>query len=279
MVYADLHVHTNHSDGTREIESVLKIAKENGIHTIAITDHDTINHLDEAEQLAKKIGVEVIRGVEMSCYDHDVGKKVHIVGLWLNKEAPHVAALCQNTLACRDAYHRKLIDELYQKGGYRIIYEEAKKFAPYNIVFKIHIFLALMKKYPEDMTFEKYRELFASKTSQETDDQMGYIDIKEGIEAIRKDGGITIIAHPCEYNNYNEIQKYVGYGLQGIEISHPSMKERDDLLTFGFAERLHLLRSGGSDFHDERLTKMGQYGLSEEEFKDLEWQMREVKGL
>lgn len=83
MVYADLHVHTNHSDGTQEIRDVLMMAKAKGIQTIAITDHDTINHLDEVEQIGKKLGIRTIRGVEMSCYDEEVAKKIHVVGLWI----------------------------------------------------------------------------------------------------------------------------------------------------------------------------------------------------
>ncbi|WP_050637325.1 PHP domain-containing protein [Candidatus Stoquefichus sp. SB1] len=278
MVYADLHVHTNHSDGTQEIRDVLMMAKAKGIQTIAITDHDTINHLDEVEQIGKKLGIRTIRGVEMSCYDEEVAKKIHVVGLWLNEKAPHVEALCQKTLACRDAYHHKLIENLSLK-DYHITYEDAKKYSPYNIVFKIHIFLALMEKYPKDMTPQKYRELFASKTSKETDLQMGYIDIREGIEAIRKDGGIAIIAHPCEYSNYDEIAKYVEYGLQGIEISHPSMKEEDYPLVQKYVKRFNLFQSGGSDFHDPRLTQMGQYGLTQQQFEELENHMRKVKEL
>ena len=110
---------------------------------------------------------------------------MHIIVLWWNEKAPHVEALCQKTLSCRDAYHHKLIENLSQK-GYHITYEDAKKYSPYNIVFKIHIILALMEKYQEEMTPEKYRGLFASKTSKETDLQMGYIDIQKGIEAIQK---------------------------------------------------------------------------------------------
>lgn len=278
MVYADLHVHTNHSDGTKEIRDVLMMAKEKGIQRIAITDHDTIDHLDEVKRLGEELGIRTIRGVEMSCYDEDVAKKIHIIGLWLDEKAPHVEALCQKTLACRDAYHHKLIENLSQK-GYHITYEDAKKYSPYNIVFKIHIFLALMEKYPEEMTPEKYRGLFASKTSKETDLQMGYIDIQKGIEAIQKDGGIAIIAHPCEYNNYDEIEKYVGYGLQGIEISHPSMKDEDYPLTQKYAKKFNLFKSGGSDFHDSRLTQMGDYGLNKQQFEELVNHMRKVKGL
>ena len=54
MIYADLHVHTNHSDGTQSIDSVFKLAKEKGIHTIAITDHDTVNHYQEILLVAQK---------------------------------------------------------------------------------------------------------------------------------------------------------------------------------------------------------------------------------
>ncbi|MEG0366227.1 MAG: PHP domain-containing protein [Coprobacillus sp.] len=276
MVYADLHVHTNHSDGTKEIKDVLQMAIDKGIKAIAITDHDTLNHYDEVKSWGEKLGIEIIRGVEMSCYDEEVGKKIHIIGLYLNENAEHVERLCQATLKCRDIYHHQLIEKLKDK-AYHIKYEDAKKYSPYNIVFKIHIFLALMAKYPHDMSPAKYRELFASKTSKEVDKQMGYIDIKEGIEAIHKDGGIAIIAHPCEYDNYDEIEKYVGYGLEGIEISHPSMREDDYTKVNEFVNKFDFVCSGGSDFHDESLTLMGNHGLSYEQFMKLKEYVKKVK--
>ena len=275
MVYADLHVHTNHSDGTKEIKDVLQMAIDKGIKAIAICDHDTINHYKEVHSWGEKLGIETIRGVEMSCYDEEVGKKIHVIGLWINDYAPHVEALCQATLKCRDAYHHHLIEKLKQK-GYHILYEDAKKYSPYNIVFKIHIFLALMEKYPKEMNVSRYRELFAGQTSRDVDRQMGYIDIKKGIEAIHQDGGIAIIAHPCEYDNYDEIEKYIGYGLEGIEISHPSMKEIDYPKVNSFVERFQMVKSGGSDFHDERLTTMGEYGLSYEDYIKLKEYARKV---
>ena len=205
----------------------------------------------------------------MSCYDFDVYKKVHVVGLWLNDNPTHVEELCNHTLKCRDEYHHQLIDELNDK-GLDITYEEAKKFSPYNIVFKMHLFQAIVNKYPEYNNLEKYRELFAGKVSQDVDLQMGYIDVKSGIEAIHKDGGIAILAHPCEYDNYDEIKKYVSYDLDGIEISHPSMKEDDYPLTQHFAKKYNLLKSGGSDFHNIKITSIGDFGLTKEQFDDLE---------
>ena len=61
MVFADLHVHTNHSDGTQEIETVLMKAKEIGLKAIAITDHDTIHHFDEIKRLGDKVGIQIGR--------------------------------------------------------------------------------------------------------------------------------------------------------------------------------------------------------------------------
>lgn len=268
MIYADLHVHTAYSDGIHSIEDVVLLAKEKGIKVLAITDHDTIFHYNEIKKVTKKYDIETIRAVEMSCYDFDVYKKVHIVGLWLNDNPVHVEKLCNKTLQCRDTYHHTLIKELNQK-GLDITYEDAKSYAPHNIVFKMHLFEAIVAKYPEYNDMKKYRSLFAGKTTVETDLQMGYIDIKDGIAAILKDGGIPIIAHPCEYNNYNEIGKYVKYGAMGIEVSHMSMKENDYVLCDEYATKYNLLRSGGSDFHAKHLTVMGKYGLTKEQFEDL----------
>ncbi|MDC9753737.1 PHP domain-containing protein [Proteus mirabilis] len=268
MIYADLHVHTNHSDGVCEIKDVLENAFRNGIKTIAITDHDTTNHYDEIYREGERLGLNIVKGVEMSCYDFDVYKKVHVVGLWLNEKTPNVDKLCYNTLNCRDQFHRELILSLNQQ-GYDICYEDAKKFSKYNIVFKMNIFQALREKYPEEMTKERYKQLFGSKTKIETDLKMGYIPVDEGIAAILQDGGIPILAHPCVYDNYDEIEKYVQFGLKGLEISHSRMKPIDYELTQNYANKFGLLKSGGSDFHDPALLKFGDFGLNQTQFETL----------
>lgn len=267
MIYADLHVHTNHSDGVCEIEDVLERAKNSGIKAIAITDHDTVNHWEDVKKHSERLGLEAIRGVEMSCYDFDEYKKVHVLGLWLDR-VDHIEKLCSKTLEARDRYHKEMINDLEQK-GYYITYEDAKKFSKYNIVFKMHVYLALKEKYPNDMNPEKYKELFASKTSKETDLKMNYIDVKDGIEAIKKDGGISVLAHPCVYQNYEQIGKYVDLGLQGIEVDHSRMKDIDYKLTEDYAAKYKLQKSGGSDFHDPELLKFGVNGLNKEQFEKL----------
>ena len=133
----------------------------------------------------------------------------------------------------------------------------------------MNIFQALREKYPEEMTKERYKQLFGSKTKIETDLKMGYIPVDEGIAAILQDGGIPILAHPCVYDNYDEIEKYVQFGLKGLEISHSRMKPIDYELTQNYANKFGLLKSGGSDFHDPALLKFGDFGLNQAQFETL----------
>ena len=268
MIYADLHLHTHYSDGTQTLDQVFALAKEKGIQVAAITDHDTLFHYDAVCKTAQQYGIRTIRGVEMSCYDYDVSKRVHIVGLWLNEEAPHCEALCSRVLQGRDAYHRILIRKLQEK-GFDITYEDAKVFSPHNIVFKMNIFQALVRKYPQMADLSKYRAMFGGQGGS-SDKQMSYIDVRQGIEAILADRGVPILAHPCEYDNYDEVEKYASYGLRGIEISHPLMKEADYDRTLELQKRLNLLASGGSDYHDPRMPTLGKCGLTEEQFRLLE---------
>lgn len=269
MIYADLHMHTNYSDGLYEPEKVFMNAKEKGLGCIAICDHDTFFQQEIISYLSHKFHIKSIPGIEMSCYNYKAMKKVHIVGLFLNKEAPHVTELCNRTLLARDNYHKKLIKK-FNEIGYNITYEDAKKFSPHNIVFKMNIFSTLKEKYPE-IDDDFYKKYFQSKVPYTDELQMGYIDVKSGIDAINKDGGVAILAHPNLYDSFPEIDEYVGYGLGGIEIDHHSMSDEDRKSAIRIADKYGLLKSGGSDYHKTRFTKsgiehLGNFGLTKEQF-------------
>ena len=266
QIFADLHSHTNHSDGLLEIDELLKLAQEAKIEVLAITDHDTTDHYEEIREKAKEIGIRTVKGVEISCYDYQVDKKVHIVALFLPDKTPHIDKLCGAFLEKRDANHRKLIKDLKDK-GYDIDYAACKKFSPYSIVFKSNILDALNERYPEENF--SFKEVFGSMKDKKKNLEMGYIDVEDGIKAALADGAIPILAHPFQYENYPEVEKYVSFGLKGIEISHRLMKEEDFDLTKDLAEKYDLIGSGGSDFHDPAKHQLGKFGLSKEEFDKL----------
>lgn len=280
MIYADLHCHSNYSDGLDSLETVIEKISNAGIKVLAITDHDTMFHLEQAKEIAFRHGIKLIPSVEVSCYDFNVKKKIHVIGLNISQKRERLEMLCQNTLQCRDNYHREFIKQLNEK-DYLITYEDCKVFSPYNIVFKMNIFQAILEKYQDQIdprTF--YMEHFHVKNSQEADLHMGYVEIKEAIEAILEAGGIPVLAHPSEYDNFDEIDEYVGYGLKGIEVSHPSMKQADIERTQALIQKHGLIESGGTDYHGNFKgieTPLGQYGLSQEKWEELVGVHNELK--
>lgn len=97
---ADLHCHTKLSDGSVGIEDLIVIAQKSGIDTIAITDHDCIAGTVRGQVIGKRYGVNVISGVEISAFDFEAGKKVHILS-YLADSPNRLEGICKRTSVAR----------------------------------------------------------------------------------------------------------------------------------------------------------------------------------
>lgn len=84
----DLHVHSTMSDGSDTFEQVLEQAAQRGVERLAFTNHDTTAGLTAARELGERLGVQVVGGIEVSAYDFERGRKVHILGLGIEEGAP-----------------------------------------------------------------------------------------------------------------------------------------------------------------------------------------------
>ena len=269
MKYADLHMHTSYSDGDYDIKEVIEMAVEAGIKTMAITDHDRADHFEKIKEIGKDFDIRLIKGLEISAYDYESHKKVHIVGLFLPERTPEIDKLNAITNKKREAYHISLLPKLAED-GFDLDYDYLKTFAKNSIIYKSDIFWAMKAKYPERMEGVGFKDIFHEKTTDDLARTMGYIPVKHAIEAVNADGGLSILAHPQEYDNWDEIEKYKEMGLRAIEINHSRMKDGDFDRAKDFANRLDLLMSGGSDFHRLGRFELGDFGLSQDEFKKLE---------
>ena len=269
MKYADLHMHTSYSDGDYDIREVIEMAVGAGLKTMAITDHDRADHFEKIKEIGKDFDIRLIKGLEISAYDFDSHKKVHIVGLFLPEKTPEIDKLNAITNKKREAYHISLLPKLAED-GFDLDYTYLKTFAKNSIIYKSDIFWAMKAKYPERMEGVGFKDIFHEKTTDDLARTMGYIPVKDAIEAVNKDGGLSILAHPQEYNNWDEIEKYKEMGLRAIEINHSRMKDGDFERAKDFANKLDLLMSGGSDFHRLGRFDLGDYGLRQDEFKALE---------
>lgn len=258
----DLHVHTDISDSSYNIEQTLAMAKENGVTHIGIVNHDTVRGLSEAIDMGKEVGVKVIPGIEISAYDFKNKRKVHILGYNFNLEAKHIRKLCDPLLEKRDANSEWQIKTLINEGydiDLNYIEEKSKNS---QIVYKQHIMSALIKNhYTDNIYSDLYKRLF--KNSGICANDITYIDVFDALKAIKDDGGMAILAHPGQLNSYDIILDLVANGLDGIEINHHSHSEEDIKIISDIAGVYGLILTGGSDFH-------GEYGELQIKIGDIE---------
>lgn len=244
----DLHVHTTVSDGSDTFEQVLIQARERGVVRVAFTNHDTTAGLSEAVVLGERLGVQVVGGIEVSAYDFGRGRKVHVLGLGLEEDAPALAALCGPVLERRNANSLWQLDRLVE-AGYAIDAERALALATASTcLYKQHLMAALTDEpYPSAAYRSLYRSLF--KNGGICDRDIAYVDARDAVAAIVEDGGLAVLAHPGQLDSYDFVPELAACGLGGIERFHPDHGSADHARCTQLAGEYGLVCTGGSDYH------------------------------
>ncbi len=251
---ADLHCHTKLSDGSVGIEDLIVIAHKSGIDTIAITDHDCLAGTVRGQIIAKRYGVTVIPGVEISSFDNEAGKRVHILS-YLAEKPDRLEGICKRVSVAR------------KRAGQIMMLKVAARFPVSNDfivnhasgstnLFKQHIMHALVDAgYTNEIYGDLYNALFSPDSETNLLAPIKYPEVKEVIDEIHGAGGIAVLAHPYKYNNIPELEKYIEMGLDGVEVWHPSATDENIEEASKLCKKHKLLLTGGSDFH-------GMYGRS-----------------
>ncbi|MCM1045060.1 MAG: Cof-type HAD-IIB family hydrolase [Candidatus Gastranaerophilales bacterium] len=247
----DLHVHSNKSDGTFSPRELVDYALEKGLSAFALTDHDTVDGLDEAIAYAKeKGGVCVIPGIEFSTeYE---GKDVHVVGLAIDHNSPSFAAALQEFVDSRHKRNQKMCDLLREGTGMDISYEKLLAEFPNAVITRAH--------YAKYMLTHGYVKSMKDAFDQYIGDDCPYFIPREkitpdqAVELILAADGIPVLAHPILYHMSDErLEKLVAglkeVGLIGIEAIYSTYNAAEERQIIKLAQKYHLLISGGSDFH------------------------------
>ena len=276
----DLHTHSNISDGTLSPEQLVRAANEVGIHTLALTDHDTMDGLIQAEEIAKELGIHLISGVEISSqWSRPATNKtygVHIVALNMQNPAP-LLVLLEQQKQIRAIRAKQICDLLIPLIGEDIYADVIAKVD--NIpdrVTRTHIARSLMEKgYVSrvQQAFDKY--IKEGKKAYVKFDGLG---LEDTIRVIHESGGYAVLAHPTRYdlsatNVRYLIEIFAQFGGDAIEL--PPVIEQ--LGTRQMVDRMiaefNLKISVGSDFHGDNMPwiklgnipriKDGQVGIWE----------------
>ncbi|MEK7739821.1 MAG: PHP domain-containing protein [Pseudomonadota bacterium] len=276
----DLHTHSNISDGTLTPELLVQAAIEKSIHTLALTDHDSMDGLIQAEQFAKNQPIQIISGVEISSqWSRPETKKsygVHIVALNMQNPEPLQQLLTQQKKI--RAERAKQICDLLTPLIHQDIYAEvvAKVDGEPDRITRTHIAKTLVEKgfvQRAQQAFDKY--IKEGKKAYVKFDGLG---LAETIQVIHESQGFAVLAHPTRYdlsatNTRYLIEIFAQYGGDAVELP-PAMEPAS---TRQMVDRMiaeyGLKVSVGSDFHGDNMpwiklgniprVKEGQVGIWE----------------
>jgi len=267
----DLHVHSNASDGKLSPREIIDLAIKNKVQAIALTDHDTVGGLKEAENYSLDKPLEFIPGIEFSANPGPAEKELHLVGLFVDYTNPELIRLLEKQQGYKLSAIKEMIKKLNQI-GYPISFKELQDESGNESYGRPAIARGLMKKYPE---FKDKKQIFDELLGKKGKAFVKYecADLEEIVKAVHSSGGIAIIAHPGYLENSDKIIadfiKVKGDGIE-VECLYDHLENRTELINKFrlIAEKKRLLISGGTDFHEDKGNNMiGSSGITKKEFE------------
>lgn len=276
----DLHTHSNISDGTLSPAELVAAAIQQGIHTLALTDHDSMDGVALARQAAQGQALEIISGVEISSqWSRPATQKsysVHVVALNMQNPAPLQALLEQQKQirAERAIQICDLLTPLIGQDIYNDVLLKVEGVA--DRITRTHIAKTLQEKgivTRVQQAFDKY-----IKEGKKAYVKFDGLSLEDTIRVIHDSQGFAVLAHPTRYdlsatNIRYLIEIFAKYGGDAVELP----PNNDPASTRQLVDRLiaeHGLKvSVGSDFHGENMpwiklgniprVKEGQIGIWE----------------
>ncbi|MEG0369202.1 MAG: PHP domain-containing protein [Hungatella sp.] len=249
MGYIDLHVHSTASDGTLSPCEVVTYAAFKQLDAIALTDHDTIDGIAEAQRAAKGTSVELIPGIELSCFYHNT--ELHLLGFYPD---PDSAFLLDGLEEIRHIRMRRnaLMLERFAEDGFAITLEDLTSGHPDTVITRAHFARILTEKgYTKSLeeAFRKYLQYGSRYCTRKE-----FISPERAMDLLNQSHAVPVIAHPMQYHmGYQEIEDMIldlkALGLAGVEVYHSSHNRYESGKLKEMTHRHHLISTGGSDFH------------------------------
>jgi 3',5'-nucleoside bisphosphate phosphatase len=247
---ADLHVHSNASDGTDPPAEVMRRAAAAGLDVVALTDHDTTAGHDGA-RAALPPGLTLFPGMELSCQLG--GRSVHMLAYLFDPDHAELAA--ETALIRDDRVHRaRAIVARLNDLGANVTWDDVAAIAGTSVVGRPHIARAMAQA----GVVEDPADAFTSDWI--GDDGRAYVekyalDPARAIALVRAAGGVSVLAHPRAGREWDlsreEIAGLAAVGLAGLEVWHPDHTEAERQWLLVTATELDLIPTGGSDDHGE----------------------------
>lgn len=246
----DLHSHSTASDGSAEPSALVRLAVEQGLTTLALTDHDTQEGIEEARAATAGTDLELIAGTELSL-EYDAGG-MHLLVLWLEPGSGPLQSRLATLRQWRNRRNEQIVAALTELGMPMTI-DEVTEEAGSGSVGRPHIAAVMMAKgYVESIEEAFEHWLAAGRPAYWSRPRLRP---EEAIQLALESGGVPILAHPHTLNInraaemadlLTELSKA---GLVGLEAIYSSYRQHERDGYADLARRFGLVPSGGSDYH------------------------------
>ena len=256
----DLQSHSTHSDGQLAPAEVVRAAAQAGVELLALSDHDSLEGVDEALQAGREVGIRVVPALELSAVEHDY-EDYHVLGYGIDH---HDELLLERTVEARaDRYRRAdAMAERLEELGFAVDQTvlEARR-ATGAVLGRPHLATAVVT-HPDNAerlqdlgleTIERFIPAYL------ISGKPAYMPrtrptVQEAIGWIHDAGGVAIWAHPFwdvseDAAVLAKIDRYRAWGLDGVECFYPTFTAEQTLLLAGRCQELDLITTGSSDYH------------------------------
>lgn len=240
----DFHCHSTASDGVLSPTDVVKLAYDQGVRVLALTDHDSTDGLEEARR-AVPDDMVLIPGVE---FGTDIpGAEVHMLGLFLEPDNAELQATLKRLRDGRLGRGAGIVKKL-QEMGLEISWEQVQRIAGDASVGRPHIATALV----ENKQVETVKEAFDKYISR---DGPAYVEREkmtpvEAVELVVRMGGIACIAHPRDLEDLDDkLAELKAAGMAAMEVYYKDYAPDEVERLRQLADKHGLLALGGSDYH------------------------------
>jgi predicted metal-dependent phosphoesterase TrpH len=241
----DLHLHTTISDGHLSPTELVRRAHANGVQTLAVTDHDNTDGLEEARAVADALGLELIPGIELSTDLGAIG--VHVLGYFIRYEDPAFQA---RLLPMRDDRLSRAIAMVQRLGelGYPIVWERVLAIAGEGSVGRPHIAQALLEAGHVGSVNEAFDRFLADHGPAFVERMK--LSPQDAIALIHAHGGVASVAHPYDAPDVDAlIGDLAAAGLDGVETYYQGYRPERVEHLLALTRQYDLIPTGGSDYH------------------------------
>jgi len=250
MKYIDLHVHSTCSDGTFTPSELVAYAVQKNLSALALTDHDTIDGLETARTAAKKLGLELVSGIEFSTEHH--GKEIHILGLDIDPKQQTFTEQLKSLQEKRQNRNLEMAERLRTRAGIPITLENLKTAYGNGVLTRAHFGRWLFEQGYVSSVSDAFTRYIGNHCPCFVPQKS--MNPKQAISLILQAKGIPILAHPLLYHlTRTQLQALVldlkEAGLLGIEALYSTHTALEERMLRHLAKKQNLKISGGSDFH------------------------------